>query len=406
MAGTAISGASRSNPFSAEEMLRDPYPAFSFFREHAPVWHGSLADQSSIPAEFRPVDPWAVFHYEDVSRVFRETQSFDTSGYGRSIGLVFGPTILGMDGAPHRAHRNLVANAFKAKSLQRWEPETIVPICEELLGEIAGLGRADLVSSLTFEFPTRIIARLLGLPPDDLDLFRQLSVKLIGIADDIYGGLEASASLADYFQGIIDQRRAHPVDDIVSDLVEAEIDGEKLTDELIVSFLRLLLPAGLETTYRSSGNLLYLLLTHPDQLAMVREDRTLVDSAIEEALRFETPLTNALRYAATDVEVGGEVIPKGATISAMIGSANRDESRWDHPDRFDVTRTPTPHIAFAAGPHTCLGLHLARLETRVMLNLLLDALPNLALDPSEPDTHIHGMIFRSPERLPVTFTPP
>ncbi len=138
---------------------------------------------------------------------------------------------------------------------------------------------------------------------------------------------------------------------------------------------------------------------------MVRNDRTLVDQAIEEALRLETPLTGTARYAATDVEIGGETIHQGATVSAMIASANRDSTRWENPDDFDVTRTPTPHIAFAAGPHTCLGLHLARLETRVMLNVLMDTLPDLEFAPGDTDAHIHGMVFRSPDQLPVTFTP-
>jgi cytochrome P450 len=388
-----------------EERLRDPYPTFAWYRENAPIWQGALADQSMIPPEFLPAEQWVAFRYEDVSRIFRDTKAFNSSGYGETIGLVFGPTILGMDGSTHRDHRNLVANAFKEKSLQRWEPEVIAPICQELVNDVAGLGHADLVESLTFEFPTRIVARLLGLPPDDLDTFRRLSIQLIGIQDDINTGLEASAELQVYFQQLIDDRRSAPADDMITDLVEAEIDGEKLTDELIVSFLRLLLPAGLETTFRSSGNLLYLLLTHPDQFEMVRKDRSLVGAAIEEALRLETPLTGTGRTAVNDVELHGQLIHQGASVTALTGSANRDPRRWQNPDVFDITREPIPHIAFAAGPHLCIGLHLARLETRVMLNVLMNTLPDLTFDPGDSDPHIHGMVFRSPDRLPVTFTP-
>ncbi len=395
------------NPFANFDALagdmRDPYPMFARYREHQPVVRGPIVDESNVPAEFLPEEEWSVFLYEDVSRVFRETKTFNSAGYNDTMGLVFGPTILGMDGTMHRAHRNLVANAFKERSLQRWEPEFIAPVCHQLIDAIAEEGQADLVRALTFEFPTQVIAKILGLPPEDLDAFRRLSIQLIGIAGDIEHGLEASAALQEYFQETIEERRARPADDVISDLVVAEVDGEKLSDEAIYSFLRLLLPAGIETTYRSSGNLLFLLLTHPEQLDAVRKDRSLIPQAIEEGLRFETPLTGVARYATDDVEFGGQLIHKGATVSPVIGSANHDERRWENAESFDILRKPIPHIAFAAGPHMCLGMHLARLETRVMLNVLLDRLVDVALDPGDRDPHIRGMVFRSPTCLPVTF---
>lgn len=397
------------NPFANFDAMagttRDPYPMFARFRAEDPVHEGPISDESNIPAEFLAEEEWSVFRYDDVSRVFRDTKSFNSSGYNDTVGLVFGPTILGMDGPAHRAHRNLVANAFKEKALQRWEAAFIAPVCNELLDAVVEDGHADLVRALTFEFPTRVIAKILGLPADDLGTFRRLSIQLIGIAGDIEHGLEASRALQEYFQGLIEARRSQPADDVISDLVVAEVDGERLSDEAIYSFLRLLLPAGIETTYRSSGNLLFLLLTHPDQLELLRSDRSLVPRAIEEGLRYETPLTGVARYATDDVELGGKLIHRGATVSPMIGSANRDESRWADPDRFDITRAPTPHIAFAAGPHMCLGMHLARLETRVMLNVVMDRLADVALDPGDLDPHIRGKAFRSPTSLPVSFTP-
>jgi cytochrome P450 len=185
--------------------------------------------------------------------------------------------------------------------------------------------------------------------------------------------------------------------------VKADIDGEKLTDEAINSFLLLLLPAGAETTYRSSGNLLFLLLTHPDQLAAVQRDRTLVDQAIEEALRLEPPLLMINRTATEDVELGGVTIAAGVDVSTCLGSANHDETRWENPDAFDIFRAPKQHVAFAFGPHMCLGMHLARLETRVVVNAVLDRLPAVRLDPDGDDPHIRGMIFRSPTSVPVLF---
>jgi cytochrome P450 len=164
----------------------------------------------------------------------------------------------------------------------------------------------------------------------------------------------------------------------------------------------------LETTYRSSGNLLYLLLTHPEQLAMILADRTLIPAAIEEGIRYESPLTMVMRTTTEDVQVSGCTIPAGAQIDLCVGSANRDETRWANPNAFDIRRPRQPHIAFAGGIHMCLGMHLARLETRVMLNCLLDRVTNLTLatdDGSGDEARIIGLTFRSPNKLPVIFTP-
>jgi cytochrome P450 len=204
---------------------------------------------------------------------------------------------------------------------------------------------------------------------------------------------------------VVAERRAHPADDVISDLVAAEIDGEKLTDEAIYSFLRLLLPAGAETTYRSSGNLLYLLLTHPDQLAAVQADRTLLPQAIEEGMRIEPPLLTITRTTTCDVEVAGVPMGPGEPITTHIGSANHDETRWDNAEAFDIFRPAQPHIAFAHGPHMCLGMHLARLETRVLLNRVFDRLDGLELRAGDGDPHIRGDVFRAPTSLPVAFTP-
>jgi cytochrome P450 len=222
--------------------------------------------------------------------------------------------------------------------------------------------------------------------------------------DDLEAGFNASVELGTYFQEQVDQRRSKMTDDVIGDLVAAEIDGEKLTDEAIISFLRLLLPAGLETTYRSSGNLLYLLLTHPEQLEAVQRDRDLIPAAIEEGIRYETPLVLVARNTTRDVEMHGVTIPKGAAITLCMGAANRDEKRWTDPDKFDIHRPRRAHISFAGGIHSCLGMHLARVETKAMLNSLFDRLTDLKLAP-DADTKIEGMPFRSPATLPVTFRP-
>ncbi|ORB83320.1 cytochrome P450 [Mycobacterium kansasii] len=385
-----------------------PYPFFEHMRHTDPVWHGALMDHEQMPEELRPNDEWVLFGYDGVFQAFRDDRIFTSANYDKTIGLVMGHTILAMGGKEHHDHRSLVAKAFRATALERWEPSVIGPVCDQLIDEIKHDGHADLVKALTFEFPTRIISTLLGLPREDLDLFRRLSLDLISIPTDIMAGLTAAAELHEYFLDQVEQRRRKLTNDIIGDLVSAEIDGEKLTDEAIIAFLRLLLPAGLETTYRSSGNLLYLLLTNPQQLAMVRQDRSLIPTAIEEGLRVETPLTMVMRTTTEDVEIGGKTIPAAAQVDLCIGSANHDETRWPGPDNFDIRRSRHAHIAFAGGIHMCLGMHLARLETRVMLNSLFDRVNDLNFvsdDGSGEESRIVGLTFRSPNKLPVTFTP-
>lgn len=382
----------------------DPYPYLEHMRKTDPVWRGSIMDHSMSPPELVPDEEWTFFDFNSVFAAFRDDELFGSEQYNETIGLVFGPTILGMHGKQHHDHRSLVSKAFRQSALERWEPAVIDPICDELVDEIKDKGAADLVAAVTLEFPTRVTAALLGLPEQDLDLFRRLSFDLISIYIDIEAGLRASVELGEYFQNQVDQRRRTPTDDIIGDLVAAEIEGEKLTDEAIISFLRLLLPAGLETTYRSSSNLLYLLLTHPDQLHALQQDRTLIPQAIEEALRYETPLISVPRTTTRDVVMHGIPIPAGAQVNLCIGSANRDDARWPDANAFDIHRPRRAHISFAGGIHSCLGMHLARVETRAMLCSLFDRVTDLQLVPDD-DTRIVGFPFRSPKNIPVTFRP-
>lgn len=386
----------------AAEWKRDPYPFFAQRRRQGGVFRGPVVDYSRLPEPMRPKHVFSALSFDAVNTVFRDGRSFNSSGYDTTIGLFTGRTILAMEGKEHRDHRNLVSAAFKSKSLARWEPEIVRPVCNALIDEFAAAGEADLVKQFTFEFPTRVISRLLGLPEEDLPVFRRRAIQLISYNYDYKRAFEASAALKHYFLEQIELRKSAPTEDIIGDLVTAEIDGEKLTDEAIYSFLRLLLPAGLETTYRSSGNLLFNLLTRPEQFAAVQADRDLIGPAIEENLRYETPLTSVQRFASVDTELEGVEIPAGAMIDVCIGSANRDEHRWERSEDFDIFRKPVPHISFAAGEHTCMGLHLARMETRVALECLLDRLRDIELI-TDDDPHIRGNPFRSPTALPVRF---
>jgi cytochrome P450 len=382
--------------------VRDPYPELARARREHPVQR--LEMSSAVPHdEARPV--FFLYRYDDVAQVLRDSEVFSSAHIIElMLGDIMGKhVILGMDDPEHRRYRALVSTAFRQKVLARWETDLIERVANSLIDTFVDRGRAELVTEFTFPYPTRIIARLLGLPPDDYQQFQRWSVSILSFHSKRDQAIAASEEVKEYLAGILDDRRREPREDLISDLAHAELDGERLHDEEIFSFARLLLPAGVETTYRSTGNLLFTLLSHPDQLDAVRADRSLIPQTIEELLRFEAPLLTITRLATRDTMLSGVPIPAGSTVMLMLASANRDETRYPDPHRFDIFRTPKSHISFGYGPHVCLGMHLARLEMRVALNLLLDRLPNLRLDPEGDDPHIHGQFFRSPTSLPVLF---
>jgi len=309
-----------------------------------------------------------------------------------------------MDEPEHHAYRSLIQQAFSRKAMERWETELVEPVVDELIDGFVADGRADLVSQLLFPFPVNVIAALLGLPRADLPQFHRWTVDLISVSIDMDVAPPASTSLYDYLIEFVHERRQRPGDDMISVLAHADHEGQQLTDDEIIAFCRLLLPAGAETTYRSSSNLMTGLLTHPDQLEKVRADRSLMPQAIEEGLRWEPPLLTIMRTATTDTKVCGVDVEQGAVMVVNMGAANHDARRWGaDAEEFDIFRPQTAHIAFASGPHMCLGMHLARMETKVAVNRILDRLPDVRLDPDAPEPYITGMTFRSPPRLEVIF---
>jgi cytochrome P450 len=382
--------------------VRDPYTGLALMRREQPV---QRLDTSTMPhEESKPV--FMVYRHEEVAQMLRDNETFSSAIIIDAFGDALGKHVmLGMDEPEHGRHRALVSKAFSQKAMARWEHELIGQVGNQLIDQFAGRGRADLSREFTFPYPTQIIASLLGLPRKDYPQFQRWSVALLSILFNRERGLAASEALREYFIPILAARRQQPRDDLVSGLAQAEIDGEMLSDEEIFSFLRLLLPAGVETTYRSLGNLLFALLSRPDQLAAVRSDRSLIPQAVEEAIRWEPPLLTITRVATRDTELAGVSIPAGSAVMPVLGAANRQEDRYSDPDRFDVFRSARAHIGFGHGVHVCLGMHLARLEMRVALNLLFDRLPNLRLDPEADDPHIRGQVFRSPTSLPVLFDP-
>jgi cytochrome P450 len=376
--------------------VRDPYPEFHARRRDAPV---QIVEQFGTPT-------YVAFGYDEVDAVFKDSETFSSTVFEKSIVLVFGPTILAMDGHEHIAHRGVIASAFRLKALEDWKTRLIEPIVHQLIDRFASRGGAELVRDFNFRFPIQVIARMLGIPSEDSAMFVRRSMEMISIAVNVDRGLQASAALRDYLAPFVEERRRDPKDDLISVLATAEVDGHRLPDEHIYGFLRLLLPAGAETTYRLLGNLTFALLTNPDQLDELRANRSLMPEAIEEALRWESPVQQTARQVMKDgVSLDGVPIAKGTAVSVSIGSANRDETKYDDPDRFDLHRKGPPHLAFGGGAHFCLGAHLGRLETTVAMNAILDRLADLRLEPGDADPHVHGQAFRSPTSLPVRFRP-
>jgi cytochrome P450 len=388
------------------ESVLSPYPDFVGLRRAGHVHEGvvgMLAGGAVIDAEEGGPPVWTACSFDAVQEVLKDGETFSSSAYSEVIGKVLGRSILEMDEPEHHPHRALLQQAFTRKSMERWEAELVVPIVDGLIVEFVDDGHAELVRALTLPFPVMVIAALLGLPDDELPRFHRLAVELIGVSVDMDRAMAASKLLRDLFAIVLAERREAPADDMISTLAHIEKDGEKLTDEEIFSFLRLLLPAGAETTYRSSSNLLFGLLTHTEQLDALRADRSLMGAAIEEGLRWEPPLLTIVRTATRDTEVLGIAIEAGSAVIVNLGAANHDENRWDDAESFDIFRRTRPHIGFAHGPHMCLGMHLARMETKVVVDAVLDRLPNLALDDAAAEHYITGMTFRSPPHLHVTW---
>jgi cytochrome P450 len=397
--------ADHATPVEAETSSVDwlhgqPYAEWGRSRESAcPV----VATNSGM---FAPSTSYQVLSYAEAETVLRDPETFSSSINAEHIGQFMGDLILAMNGPEHRTYRNLVAKAFRASQLERWDDTLVQPMIDRLLDAIAPAGRADLVESITSLYPVQVICGIAGVPLEDAAQFSQWAVEINMGPLAPEQGMAASQAMVDYLTPLVEARRVNPTGDFLSDLVNQEVEGVRLTDSKIYGFLRLLLPAGAETTYRVMGNCLYALLSHPDVLEQVYADRGLLPEVIEETLRWETSVTQVSRVATKDTEVGGCPIVAGAPVGVITASANHDESRWEDAGEWKLGRPVQHHLAFGTGPHQCLGMHLARLELRVGLDRILDRLPNLRFDPDRSDEPvIEGYAFRGPSSLPVVFTP-
>ncbi|MEO8605737.1 MAG: cytochrome P450 [bacterium] len=370
----------------------DPYSVYKRLRD----------DHPAIPVNTIMGINYMITRYDDVTTILKDGKTYSSHANARGIGMVMGRTILEMEGKEHVRHRSIITPFFGPRAMKAEMPEVVSGIINRMIDDIAAAGHADLVQQFTFTFPMRIMASIIGIPVDDYHAFHRMALDLISVGDDPARGFQAAQDLVGYLSPLMAARQAEPRSDLLSKLVHAEVDGVRLTDEEVLGFLRLLLPAGAETTYRLTGSCLYALLTHPAVLEEVRADRSTIDLLIQETLRWESPVQFVSREPTEDVEFSGHPVPAGALLSVVVGSANRDERRYTDPDRFDLHRKNDDHLAFGFGAHFCAGMHLALLETRTAINALLDRLPNLRLDPAEESTVV-GLAFRSPNRLPALF---
>lgn len=355
----------------------DPYPAYRELRNTTPVvWN----DVTKF---------WALLKYEDIRYVSGHPLTF-TSTKGISIPDPAQPepvqegNLIFTDPPRHRQLRKLINSGFTRRQVQLLEPK-VRQIVKGIIDGVDPSRDYEFAEEIAAPLPTRMIAEMLGAPPEDWEQFRAWSDAAVGTADpDIeLDSMVALAELYEYFTKLIGARRAGEVtgqDDLLSILAAAEVDGERLTDEDLLNFSFLLLVAGNETTRNLIALGTLALIDHPEQFALLRSDPSLLPCAVEEMLRFTSPVTHMARQATEDVEIRGQQIKAGDTVVMLYGSANRDEEIFGpSSEEFDITRNPNPHIAFGAGEHACLGAQLARLEARVMFEVLLGAFPTIEL---------------------------
>lgn len=374
--------------------VRDPHAVYRRLRREAPALEIAIGGGGS---------GFLLSCYEDVKEALRSDAQFSNRSNAKAIGLVMGRTIIEMDGLEHLKHRSLVMPALAPRALRGDFPKRVRGIADRLIDRFSDRGRADLVAEFTFDYPLRVFGDILGLPEAELEPFHALAIDLARVGEDPMRGFAASRKLREILLPIVERERTRPSGSLIALLAEARVDGERLSDEEVVSFLRLLITAGAETTHHWMGTTLFALLSEREFLDDLFRDRSRMRRILDETLRWESPIQIVTREAAVDLRVRDVLIPAGAIVIACIGSANRDESRFPDADRFDPDRSQTEHLSFGFGRHFCAGSRLAYLEAEIGLAALLDRLGSRLAFAAESDAAIVGAAFRGPDRLPVRF---
>jgi cytochrome P450 len=384
----------------------DPYPRYATLRTHVPVHRSAIGF-------------WVLTRYDDCQHLLRHPGvGKDFSGAASALGLseeqqaeqaAFRDdhsNMLFADPPDHTRLRGLATRAFTPKTVERLRPR-IVALVDELIDGF-GSEEVDVMDALAFPLPVTVIGEMLGVPAEDRAQFRPLvraSTAMLELAvtpEAMSEATAASAAMEQYFAGLVAERRARPQADLLTQLIEAEDKGDQLTEVELISTAILLFAAGFETTTHLVGNGLLALLHHPDQLARLRADRSLLRSAVEELLRFDSPVQITARTAYEELAIGGHPIEPGATVLALIGAANRDPARFHDPDRLDIGRAEGTPLSFGSGIHYCLGAALARLEAQIVFDRLLDRFGTIELVGDEP-RHRDSLTLRGLVDLRVRF---
>jgi pimeloyl-[acyl-carrier protein] synthase len=392
------------NPF-LPEFHADPYPVYRRLRDEDPV-------HRTLPGF------WMLTRYDDVLAVLRDAR-FGREGFVPFLEQIYGSpgetgapprSMLFQDPPDHTRLRGLVNKAFTPRVIEGMRPH-IQDIVDGLLDCVEGSGAMDLIEDLAYPLPVTVICEMLGVPVVDHAAIRQWSadvarsldaIGLTAAQDVVDRGRAGRRALGKYFLQLVGERRRRPQSDLLSALIAAEEQGDKLSEGELISTCILLFIAGHETTVNLIGNGMLALLRHPDQLRLLQSDPSLIGSAVEELLRYDSPVQRTGRVNTEDVEVGGRVIGKGSLVVTAIGAANRDPAQFSDPDRLDITRRDNRHLAFGFGIHFCLGAPLARVEGQLASGTLLRRLPRLTLATTAPEWR-ESSTLRGLKTLPLTF---
>ena len=397
------------NPF-VPETHANPYPELRNLREHDPVHKNEL------------MDIWVLTRYDDVVSVLRDkrfsadrrkatnrfAQAAMQAAQEEGSPLARANTMLGADPPEHTRLRGLVSKAFTPRVVESLRPR-IQQIVDELLDKVQDTGTLDIIRDLGYPLPVIVIAEMLGVPAEDRDDFKRWSDDIVAT----FGGpvtppevleraQKSTQEMSDYFGAVIEERRREPREDLLSGLIAAEERGEVLSEEELLATCILLLAAGNETTTNLIGNGTLALLRNPDQLDKLRRRPELVESAVEEFLRYDGPVQATARVATERTEFGGKTIEPGELTMVILAAANRDPAQFPEPDTLDIERSPNEHVAFGEGLHFCLGAPLARAEGQIAFRSLLERMPELRLATEEPEWG-GNFILRGLKSLPVTF---
>ena len=390
----------------SQDFKRDAYTTFAKLRQDDPILHqSSLAGNEKIWFFSRYEDVEAILKDERFSRDWRAPWGTDQSHQLSPLEELIDNHMLNRDGDDHRRLRTLVSMGFTPKRVRELRPR-IEAIAAELIDSVAANKKMDLMNDFAFHLPTIVILEMLGVPTEDRGKFKVWSNALIAPNTSEEGMAESVQHLTDftdYLRDLFEERRKHPKDDLITALLQAEAEGDKLSEAELFSTFVLLIVAGHETTVNLIGNAMLALWRNPEQLELLKNDPSLMPNAVEEFLRFDGSVERALnRWVVEDLEYKGHQLKRGDPVILILASANHDESTFAEAEKLDITRSPNPHLGFGKGIHYCLGAPLARLETEIALNSLLERLPNLRPDVSFDELRWRFLPgFRGLEAFPI-----